>query len=649
MACPVCGFAFAESQTACPRCGAFHSGPMASGPMSAGGTEPPHTFRYLLIGAFAIVALMGFGIYHLSRNSDFMRAFRQSYDAARNPQYPVRAHQPVQHGAVATPDQMEAHGKLYFLPMGRQAFPPVSLAAYYRDKFKIDIGVLPGIPLPAAAYDPLRKQYIAEEMILGMKLAYPAIVRSSDSSVILLTDEDMYPKSLGWKFAPSFRMDGRYAVISSYSNDPVFQKSGAATDSQAKLAGMHRSLSKYIGMLYFHLPISFDPTSVMYQPLDTYAGIDDLYESDLHSEESANGMRGSSWPCIFYSYSYETHAIKLLSPFVQDCDYSREPASVREEIFETQLGTGEFFQFAMDFQINSAPPIEFRRTYRSQWVPSSALGHGADDNYDSYLYSDGVDKLSFVDIIDQSGSRQRLIRSSPGKGFSPSIVFEKKQDDGELLNHARMTWIDNKFKLQNLDGSWSTFLPCSDGRCYWTGYRDAVGHELRFERDDSRNLHRLTASDNQGISFTADKQFRLTSARATSGDAVTYEYDAPGRLSRITHADGQVTLCSYDAAHRLTSISVVASPATPPVQILANEYDAEGHVSRQTLYTGAIVQFQYTRTPASPYNDVKITNPAGRILTLKRFSDFSYTVRSAEVRFPAVTPLAQAPGQTKSR
>jgi len=649
MACPVCGFSFAASQAACPRCGAFNSGPMPSGPMSVGGgTEPPHTFRYLLIGSLVMLILIGLGAYGWSRNSEFMRGFRQSYDAARNPRYqPVRSERPVQHDAVVRPDELEAHGKLYFLPMGRQALSTESLAVYYRDKFKIDVNILPTIPIPAAAYDSSRKQYIAEEMILAMKLAYPSIAGAADSTVIILTDENMYPKSLGWKFAPSFRMDGRYAVVSSHNNDPLYQAASAAADSQTQLAGMHRSLTKYIGMLYFHLPISFDPTSVMYQPLDTQAGGDDLYESDLHSEESANGMRGSRWPCIFYSYSYETHAIKLLSPFVQDCDYWREPASVHEETFETQLGTGEFFQFSMDFQINSAPSIEFRRTYRSQWVPSSALGHGADDNYDSWLYSDGVDKLSFVDIIDESGDRQRLVRTSPGKGFSPNIVFEKKEDDGELLNHARMTWEDNQFKLRYLDGSWSTFLPCSDGRCYWTGYRDAAGHQLRFERDDSRNLHRLTASDNQGIAFSADKQFRLTSARATTGAAVTYNYDAPGRLTRVTRADGQVTLCSYDAAHRLTSISVIASLGAPPVQILANEYDAEGHVSRQTLSSGEVVQLQYTKVPPSSRYNVKITDPSGRILTLRRLSDFDYTVRSSAIRFPAVTQLAQAPGQTK--
>src|SRR4029077_2535012 len=142
-----------------------------------------------------------------------------------------------------------------------------------------------------------------------------------------------------------------------------------------------------------------------------------------------------------------------------------------------------------------------------------------------------------------------------------------------------------------------TFLPCSDGRCYWSGYQDSTGHALRFERDPSLNLHRLTASDDQGVEFTSDSQYRLTSGKDTRGGLVSYSYDAQGCLARVTHADGQVTSYSYDGEHRLTSISVVSAPGAAPVQILANEYDSEGHVLRQTLPGGEAVQLEYTKAP----------------------------------------------------
>jgi YD repeat-containing protein len=643
MVCPVCGFSFAESPTACPRCGSYLGGTVAGG-----ASEPPRTFRYLLAASMVIMALLGLATYYLVNNSEFMQAFRAATNPNSQKYQIMQRERPVVHGSVVAPDQLESHGKLYFVGMGRQAFPVESLAAYYGDKFKIDVSVLPAIPIAGDAYDASRKQYVAEEMILQMKLAHPSIVRATDAVIIILTDEDVYPKSLGWKFTPSFRMDGRFAVISSRRNDPVYQKTGAAIQPQTQLAGMKRSLTKYIAMLYFHLPISSDPTSVMFQPLDTSAGGDDLYESDLHPEESANGLRGSGWPCLFYSYSYETHVIKQLSPFVQDCEYWRQPASVHEEIFETQLGTGEFFQFSMDFQLDSAPPIEFRRTYRSQYVPSQALGRGANDNYNAWLYSDGVDKLSFIDIIDHNGDRERLVRASPGKGFSPDVVFERNEDEGELLDKARLTWEVNHFKLQFHDGAWSTFLPCSDGRCYWSGYQDSTGHALRFERDLSLNLHRLTASDGQGVEFTSDSQYRLTSGKDTRGEQVSYSYDAQGRLARVTHADGQVTSYSYDGEHRLTSVSVISAPGASPVQILANEYDSDGHVSRQTLPGGEVVLLEYSKTLGKSRYDVKLTDPAGRILTLTRSSDFNYLVRASSVRFPPVVQPVVRSGQPKA-
>ena len=611
--------------------------------MAGGSGEPPRTFRYLLAASMVVMALLGLAISYLVHNSEFMQAFRSAINPNPQKYQIMQRERPVLHGAVVTADQLEAHGKLYFIGMGRQAFPVESLAAYYRDKFKINVNILPAMPIALAAYDPSRKQYIAEEMILQMKLAHPSIVRATDAVVIILTDEDVYPKSLGWKFTPSFRMDGRFAVISSRRNDPIYQQTGAAIKPQTQLAGMKRSLTKYIAMLYFHLPVSSDPTSVMFQPLDTTAGGDDLYESDLHSEESANGLRGSGWPCLFYSYSYETHAIRQLSPFVQDCEYWRQPASVHEEIFETQLGTGELFRSPWTFSWTRPRRSSFGgRIVRSTFHPRR-LGRGANDNYNAWLYSDGVDKLSFIDIIDHNGDRERLARVSPGKGFSPDVVFERKEDEGELLDKARLSWDANHFKLQFRDGASSTFLPCSDGRCYWSGYQDSTGHTLRFERDSSLNLHRLTASDDQGVEFTSDSQYRLTSGKDTHGGLVSYSYDAQGCLARVTHAGGQVTSYSYDGEHRLMSVSVVSAPGAAPVQILTNEYDSQGHVSRQTLPGGESVQLEFTKAPGKSRYDVKLTDPSGRILTLTRSSDFNYLVRASSVRFPAVArPEAKA-------
>jgi YD repeat-containing protein len=635
MRCPVCGFDSAGAQAACPRCGSFLGHPLA-----ASTTEPPKTFRYLLGGATVILALLGFAMYRLVKNTDVQKAFRGALAPPVVPAPPRE--RAIVHGAVVKPEELQAHGKLYFVPLGRQAFSAQSLAGYYRDKFKIEITVLPSVALGNDSYDAARHQYISEELILDMRSAYPKIARAGDAVMIALTDEDMYPRSLGWNFTTSLWLDGRFAVVSSRRNDPRLEDPRRPADPVTQLAGMKRTLTKYIAVLYFHLPVSFDPTSVLHQPLSLGGGSDDLYESDLHSEESANGLRGSGWPCLFYSYSSETASIKQLPPVVQDCDHLPAPASVDDEIFETQLGTGEFFEFALDFQLNSEPPIDFRRAYRSQYTEPMALGRGANDNFNTWLYSDGADKLTFIDIITEDGTREHLARVSPGKGFSPSVVFENRDADGAELYKARLTWDANHFKLQYRDGAWATFLPCSDGRCYWIGYQDAAGHRLQFDRDTSLNLHGLRASDNQGIEFASDSQYRLVSGTDTSGQRVSYEYDGPGRLVRVTHPHGQVTLYQYDVAHHLTSVSVAHRAGDPSALILRNEYDSAGRVQRQTLAGGHATSIEYLPNGRNSRDKVKVTDPAGRVLEIERSSDVAYVVRTTPIRFPIVSSDAKA-------
>ena len=623
MKCSVCGFDLSSPQMACPRCGSF------LGTLAGGTADPPRTFRYFLAGLVFLLVVCGFLGYRLLSKSDFR-------DFLRNPERIQRANQQaVVHGDVLRPDELEAHGKLYFLPMGRQAVPVESLAAYYRDKFEIEVTVLPEVAIDSTAYDSPRRQYIAEEMILDMKRAEPKIARAADSVIIILTDEDIYPRSLGWEFTYSFYTGYKFAVVSSHRNDPAFWDSTKPHDAGKQLAGMKQMLTKYIAMLYFHLPHSFDPTSIMYQPLTPNGGSDNLYESDLHSEESANGFRGSGWPCLFYSYSYRTGAMRRLTPFVEECGRLPEPTSTEEEVFETLLSSGEFFEFARDFELDSAPRIDFNRAYRSQYPQRWSLGLGANQNYNTWLYSDGAAKLSFIDIISETGSHEHLTRISSGIGFSANVVFENR-DDAQELYGARLTWDSNHFKLQYRDGSWSTFLPCEDGRCYWNGYQDASGRRLSFERDATLNLRRLTASGNQGIEFESDSQFRLTQGTDTSGNRVIYEYDGPGRLSRVSHADGHGAWYFYDPAHRMIRMDVILHAGESPKTILSNEYDALGRVTRQTLADGSVYRMEYTTETGNRITHVRLIEPSGRVLEIARPSEDGYIVRANPVRFPAV-------------
>lgn len=538
----------------------------------------------------------------------------------------------VEHGRVANPEDLHGHGKLYFVPVGRQAIFVRSLADYYVQKFGIEIAILPAVKLGAAACIPERNQCIAEEVMAAMETAYPAIAQNPESVMIALTDEDIFPLKLGWKFTYSFH-SARIGVVSTRRMDPAFW--GERPDNALRLASTRQMLTKYIAIQYFHLPESFDPTSVMFSPLTPNGGSDDIYESDLHSGASANGMRGKTFPCLFFSYSYKSHEVKAEESVLSDCEYENFVSTTDEENFDTNLGWGMLTQRTMDLRLNSAPAIEFKRGYVSAYqrpVPL-ALGWGANHSYNSWLSSDSPE-VTYLHINHEDGAINNLDRVVPGRGFDSSTIFESQDDP---MYGARLMSEGNLYKLQYRDGAWSTFLPCNGGttQCYWTGYQDAKGDSLRFERGPHQELLQLTASDNQGISFQADDHRRTIEATATDGTTVSYSYDAAGCLAQVRRADGQVTLYAYDPAHRMTSMSVIRTAGAAPETVLTNEYDSHGRVITQTLNGIGSYHIDYVAT-AGPYSTrVKVTTPAGEVLNIS-IGQNMYVAHSGPVRFPTV-------------
>ena len=543
------------------------------------------------------------------------------------------SHFPVEHGPVANPEELHGHGKLYFVPVGRQAIFVRSLAEYYANKFGIQVYMLPEVKLAPSACVPERNQCIAEEVMAAMAAAYPEIARNPESAMIALTDEDIFPLELGWEFTYSLHSD-RIGVVSTRRMDPAFW--GDRPDNALRLASTRQMLTKYIAIEYFHLPESFDPTSVMFSPLTPNGGSDDIYESDLHSEASANGMRGKPFPCLFFSYSYKTHQIRAENPALSDCAYHNPVTTTEEEEFETNLGWGLVAQRSMDIQLSSTPVVELKRGYSSGYTMSKplALGWGTNHSYNPWLSSDGISELTYINIIREDGSSDNLRRVPSGRGFDPSAVYESQDDS---MYGARLTWQGNHYKLQYRDGAWSTFLPCDGGNthCYWTGYQDAQGNSLRFDRGPNQELLQLTASDNQGISFRSDDQQRTIEATATNGTTVSYSYDAAGCLAQVRRADGQVTLYEYDPAHRMTSMSVIRRPGAEAETILTNKYDPRGRVIKQTLAGIGSYQIEYLTAVAGYSTKLKITTPAGEVLNV-RIGQNQYVARSEHTQFPAV-------------
>ncbi|HEY2362685.1 MAG TPA: hypothetical protein VGK36_16305, partial [Candidatus Angelobacter sp.] len=588
-----------------------------------------------ILACFFVLAAIAFVVVQVA--VPFYREMRATGSVQETPKpapmLKVRTTQfPVEHGRVASPEDLHGHGKLYFVPVGRQAIFVRSLAEYYANKFGIQIFILPEVKLAPSACVPQRHQCIAEEIMGAMVNAYSDIARNPESVMIALTDEDIFPKALGWEFTYSLH-SARIGVVSTRRMDPAFW--GDRPDNEIRLASTKQMLTKYVALEYFHLPESFDPTSVLFSPLTPNGGPDDIYESDVHPEASANGGRGASFPCLFFSYSYKTHKIKVDEPVVSNCEHHNFVGTTDVENFDTNLGWGQVKQRSMDMRLNSTPVIEFRRGYSSIYYPpvSFTLGWGANHSYNPWLSSDGISSLSFMHINYEDGGKDFLERITPGRGFDPSAVYESQSGP---IDGAQLKWAGDHYKLQYGDGAWSTFLPCNNTvLCYWTGYQDAQGNSLSFDRGPNRELRQLTASDNQGISFQLDEQRRTVEAKATDGSRVSYEYDSAGCLAHVHRPDGQETLYEYDPAHHMTSISLISRSGSSPEAILKNEYDSKGRVITQTLNDVGSFHIEYLSNTEGYSSRVKVTTPLGDVLDIRIGTDL-YVVRSQQVRFPAM-------------
>lgn len=630
MQCTNCHVQVPELSGPCPNCG-FVS-PIQSPQPSLGSQKPGRLIVFCLLCVVLIALIVQRVALPAFREAQASHAAQET--PKETPKVDVHSTQyAVEHGRVANPEDLHGHGKLYFVPVGRQAIFVRSLAEYYANKFGIQIYILPEVKLAPAACVPERNQCIAEEIIASMMSAFPEISSDPDSVMIAITDEDIFPKELGWEFTYSLHST-RVGVVSTRRMDPAFW--GDRPDNALRLASAKQMLTKYIAMQYFHIPQSFDPTSIMFSPLTPNGGFDDIYESDLHSESSINGLRGTPYPCLHFTYSYQTHEITPEEPVLSECEYVNLPQSTDEETFETNLGAGQITQRSMDIQLNSTPPIVFRRGYNSGYTIQNtyAFGWNSNHSYNPGLTSDGLAALTFINIMREDGVTDSLARNPPGRGFDPSAVYESSE---YATYGARLMWDRDHYKLRYRDGAESTFLPCvtPNSHCYWSGYVDAHGNSLKFDRGSNQELRQLTASDNHRIIFQSDNHQRTIEATATDGSKVTYEYDDAGCLARVHRADGQETLYEYDPTHRMTLMSVISSPGAAQEAILRNEYDSWGRVVTQTLKGIGSFHIEYLATNGTYNSHVKVTSPLGDVLDI-RIGTNLYVARSQHVRFPPI-------------
>jgi len=163
---------------------------------------------------------------------------------------------------------------VYLAPL--DDFPAAALedlAAFYRVRYDLPVEVLPAADA-GGAWDPSRGQMVAEDALGIVRTAY-AEGTDQDAVVIAVTRQDLYIRNRpDWAWAFGWREQGRLGVLSTarmlWGNELFPQ--------DFIMARLRRMMTKYIGVLYFGLEQSDDPTSVLYGNILSLADLDAMGE-----------------------------------------------------------------------------------------------------------------------------------------------------------------------------------------------------------------------------------------------------------------------------------------------------------------------------------------------------------------------------------
>ena len=167
--------------------------------------------------------------------------------------------------------------KLYFVPLNNFSGASITrLANSCKQKTGIDVVVMQPVPFALSTVDKRRQQVIAEEAINLMKLRYPNLASDPNAVVIGVTDEDLYIRGEDWQWAFGYRMQGRFAVVSSARMNPA-NLGGAANDVLTE-SRLRKMVLKNIGVLYYLLPLNHDPRSVLYEDVGAVEDLDKMGE-----------------------------------------------------------------------------------------------------------------------------------------------------------------------------------------------------------------------------------------------------------------------------------------------------------------------------------------------------------------------------------
>jgi YD repeat-containing protein len=543
-------------------------------------------------------------------------------------------------GPIAQPNELTGKGRIYLVQMGehRDPYSLEDFAKWLRTKYALDVQVLPAMAIDPAAWDARRLQFVAEQLEAQLKQHHGDLAANQDAYLIGFTDGDMYSTREMWSSTFTQRDMMRAAIISSDGMEDTaaqlryFGAQGAVDRFRAR---MRRILLKDVAVLYWHLPVNDDPTSLLHNTLDPDLPTEEIYESDVKPELSPQGEHLDE-PCIFFIYSSKDGLRQLPGPLIRDCGDVQDPMENESaELFELDLRLGLLIDKHTDLYLPDTIPIEFQRVTRDGERGRDPFGVSGWDNYDEFLGS--ADNIQiFVERAD--GGRDELMRTPQWMPVQALVKYvggrsELASEPGPWISsffgvtsikrvwQYEMAWHQLPFEhydVRRFNGGVKTYLPCDspDVNCSIVGYQDSQGRDLKFERDSKRHLSRLTSPNGNWVGVGSAPDGRILAIDDSNGRTVLYSYDAANRLVGVTYPSGEIYHYDYDDTRHMLAFSVSADAHSQPNIVLRNEYE-NGLLTKQTLADGSVYTYAYDSANAETIHHATVEAPDGKTYSLE--------------------------------
>jgi YD repeat-containing protein len=453
----------------------------------------------------------------------------------------------------ASMTDLSPRGRVYLIHAGFPATIDLHpFRDYYRQTLGLDVTVLPSIDIADDAFDRARGQLVAESVVASMRRSLPVSPEDPEAIVLGVVEQDMYIAELNWNYAFSFRADDRFALVSTARMVPSFQVLWPRHDLVR--SRLRKMLNKNIGILVYRLPLNDDPTSVMYGNVDSVGDLDNMQERFeglgrqavvsptvvTHHSSALEPEIGTTtppdpvdatYPCFLVSPVFDTNGSTPVTSVGDRCTPGMHTDRRFDEV-EINLRSRLLVTRHTDFLRPDSMPLVLTRAHHAWDRQSRAFGIGG--NHPTTSCRSAAEALTPTSTSSWLMVQLSITTASPRDRLRGCRIRTPRANHipGLTLQVERQ-WMDLRLADGGLFVFPENYAGVRPNQGAPLGMQDAAGHRITFERDQDRNLKRLTSPSGHFLTFAYDDGYRIRRVTDDDGHAVQYDYDAGGRLAVV--------------------------------------------------------------------------------------------------------------------